>query len=193
MDFPILKCSTPEAWIQKALKQQDLLLLDHAHCEKKAASTALSLIFKHPEHLKLCAALSRLAREELRHFEQVLKILVQRKIEFRHIEPANYAKTLFSHARTHEPAKLIDGLIIGSFVEARSCERFSKLVPHLDPELSEFYEKLLSSEARHYEMYLNFAKELSDVNIDARIEFFGKIEQNLIESPEENLRFHSGI
>ena len=114
--FPILACATPNTWIEKALQHPEILLIDHAHCEKKAASTALALIYRYPEQHELVARLSRLAREELRHFEQVLKIMHQRNITFQHLAPARYAQGLLKHARTHEPAKLIDTLLIAAFV-----------------------------------------------------------------------------
>jgi tRNA-(ms[2]io[6]A)-hydroxylase len=190
--FPILQCVTPDSWVTKALQQQDILLIDHAHCEKKAASTAIALMFRYPEKIELIEQLSRLAREELRHFEQVLKFLNRRAIPFKHLEPSRYARGLLGHCRTHEPAKLIDSLIIGAFVEARSCERFAKLVPHLDAELAAFYEGLLASEARHYEMYLNFAKQFSTEDINPRISFFAEVERDLIETADTQFCFHSG-
>ena len=192
MIFPILKCCTPNSWLERALAQQDILLIDHAHCEKKAASTALALMFRYPEQTELIQRMSRLAREELRHFEQVLQIIERRNIVFGHLPPSRYASQLISHARTHEPAKLIDTLIIGAFVEARSCERFGKLVPHLDNELSEFYASLLASEARHYKQYLDFAYRLTKEDIQPRIEFFGEVESELIQEPDPVFRFHSG-
>lgn len=193
MDFPILFCKTPQAWIEQALNQQDILLIDHAHCEKKAASTALSMIYRYPEHTILIDRMSRLAREELRHFEQVLKIMAKRKITYQHLTPARYAQGMFKHAYTHEPAKLIDTLIIGAFVEARSCERFAALLPFLDEELAKFYQGLLASEARHYQHYIQFAKQLSKEDIDSRIEFFSEIERDLILQPDNQFRFHSGV
>lgn len=192
IDFPILNCNTPLAWCEAALANLDVLLLDHAHCEKKAASTALSLIYRYPNQLDLIERMSKLAREELRHFEQVLKIMRQRDVLFTHLSPSRYAHGLLQHARTHEPEKLIDTLIIGAFVEARSCERFSALVPLLDDELAKFYAGLLASEARHYQHYINFAKQLAAEDISERINFFSVIEGDLILEPDPQFRFHSG-
>lgn len=189
----ILKCPTPDAWVKKAIQEQDLLLLDHAHCEKKAAATALTMIARYPEHMELLEKLSRLAREELRHFEQVLRFLKKRGLPYVNITASRYASGLFKHARTHEPVKLIDSLIIGAFVEARSCERFSAIAPHLPDELNKFYSGLLASEARHYEQYIHFAHHLSTTDITERIEFFGHIEADLISSPDPQFRFHSGV
>ena len=192
-NFPILTCVTPDAWIERALQQPEILLIDHAHCEKKAASTALALIYRYPQHHQLVVQLSHLAREELCHFEQVLKIMRQRNITFQHLAPARYAQGLLRHARTHEPAKLIDTLLIAAFVEARSCERFAVLVPHLDAELAKFYQGLLASEARHYQHYIEFAERFAQKNLQAQIDKFTEIERQLIEFPDEQFRFHSGV
>lgn len=191
-EFPILQSATPQAWLERAVQEQELLLIDHAHCEKKAASTALMLLYRYPEQTNLIDRMSRLAREELRHFEQVLKIMRQRNITYRHLTPSRYAKSLFAHAHNHEPAKLIDTLIIGAFVEARSCERFASLLPYLDDELAKFYNGLLASEARHYQHYLHFAQQISQESLEERIAEFSEIENDLIVSPDEQFRFHSG-
>lgn len=192
-----LACPTPDQWVKAALADLPTLLVDHAHCEKKAASTAVSLMFRYPEHEDLVNQLSRLAREELRHFEQVLKIMRERGIAFRHLEPSRYAAGMRKNIKTHDPERLIDTLIVGAFIEARSCERFSKIAPHLDEELAKFYHGLLASEARHFEMYLNFARKIHAqkprFKFDERVALFAAVERELIESPDEVLRFHSGV
>lgn len=188
-----LACPTPDAWIKKALTQQTILLIDHCNCEKKAASTALSLMYRYVEHPKLLMKMSKLAREELRHFEQVLKIMQQREITYETLTASRYAQALIKHVRHHEPAMLIDKLIIGAFIEARSCERFARLAPYLDDELAQFYRSLLASESRHFKDYLNLAQELTNEDIDDRIRFFADLEASLIESPDEQFRFHSGV
>ena len=124
-----LHCATPEEWIQHAKDNIPELLIDHANCEKKAASTAMSLIYKYVEHRELLVKLARLAREELHHFEQVLDIMHRRDIDYKTINASRYASELRQHIRTYEPAALIDKLIIGAIIEARSCERFAKLAP----------------------------------------------------------------
>ncbi len=192
-EFPILLVPTPKAWLEVALQNLDLLLIDHAHCEKKAASTALALIYRHPEHLELIQQLSRLVREELRHFEQVLKILQQRNITYISMPPARYAQGLIKHCRTYEPARLVDTLIVGAFVEARSCERFGALAPLLDEQLGRFYSGLLASEARHYQHYIGFARKIAGEDISERVAEFSKIEEVLITSPDPLFRFHSGV
>ena len=189
-----LGCRTPDAWVQAALHQQDVMLLDHKNCEFKAASTALSLIAKYGQHLDLINYMSRLAREELVHHEQVLRILKKRKISLRPVSASRYASGLRAAVRTHEPHKLVDTLVVGAFIEARSCERFEAVVPHLDEELSKFYFGLLKSEARHFQSYLRFAYQYGDVaDVDRAIEKVRAVERDLIETPDNEFRFHSGI
>ncbi|MFC6673475.1 tRNA-(ms[2]io[6]A)-hydroxylase [Marinobacterium aestuariivivens] len=187
-----LGCETPDSWIAAALNNQDLLLIDHAHCEKKAASTAMTLMFRYVDRTDLLNKMSRLAREELIHFEQVLAIMEARGIRYDHLSPARYAGGLRAEVRTHEPGRLVDVLIVGAFIEARSCERFAKLAPFLDDELAKFYRSLLKSEGRHYQDYLGLARDASGEPIDARIETFRRIENELILSADEEFRFHSG-
>ncbi|MCF7981355.1 MAG: tRNA-(ms[2]io[6]A)-hydroxylase [Pseudomonadales bacterium] len=188
-----LLCDTPQEWVDVAIQNINLLLIDHAHCEKKAASTAMSLIYRYVDRSELLRKLSQLAREELLHFEQVLDIMRDRKIEYRHLTPSRYASGLRTLVRTHEPARLVDILIVGAFVEARSCERFDKLAPYLDEELAKFYRSLLRSEGRHYEDYLRLAELYSDSLIDDRIKSFAEKERELILSKDGEFRFHSGI
>ncbi|MGO2355177.1 MAG: tRNA-(ms[2]io[6]A)-hydroxylase [Marinomonas foliarum] len=187
-----LPCQSPEAWVNWALENQTLLLNDHAHCEKKAASTAMSLMYRYVDRDNLLHKMSRLAREELLHFEQVHKIMRKRDVAYDHLSASRYADGLRKHIRTHEPARLVDTMIIGAFVEARSCERFAALAPHLDEELSKFYISLLKSEARHFQDYLDLAKEYSNEPIDDRVAFFRDLEEKLITEPDEEFRMHSG-
>ncbi|SBS31522.1 tRNA-(MS[2]IO[6]A)-hydroxylase (MiaE) [Marinomonas aquimarina] len=195
-DYPelveFLPCESPKEWVQWALENEELLLIDHAHCEKKAASTAMNLMYRYVDRENLLHKMSQLAREELLHFEQVLKIMKNRDVEYRHLEASRYASGLRKHIRTHEPAKLIDTLIIGAFVEARSCERFAVLIPHLAPEISKFYKSLLKSEARHFEDYLSLAEEYAGEPIDERVQFFREVEHQLITEPDVEFRVHSG-
>lgn len=187
-----LGCETPDSWISEAVKQQDVLLIDHAHCEKKAASTAMTLMFRYVDRPDLLNKMSRLAREELIHFEQVLELMDARDIQYGHLSSARYAGGLRDHVRTSEPGRLIDILIIGAYIEARSCERFAKLAPFLDDELAKFYRSLLKSEGRHYQDYLGLARQYAGEPIDDRIEFFRVKENELILSEDDEFRFHSG-
>jgi tRNA 2-(methylsulfanyl)-N6-isopentenyladenosine37 hydroxylase len=189
-----LGCRTPDAWIRAALADQQTLLIDHKNCEFKAASTALSLMAKYSTYVDLLNAMSRLAREELVHHEQVLRIMKRRKIGLRPVSAARYASGLRKIVRTHEPHKLVDTLVIGAFIEARSCERFEALVPHLDEELGKFYFGLLKSEARHFQHYLKLAYQYGDArDVDQAIERVRAVERELIESPDTEFRFHSGV
>jgi len=133
-----------------------------------------------------------LINEELHHFYQVLEIMNDRNIAYKNITAGRYAKGMMTNVRTHEPATLIDKLICGAYIEARSCERFAKLAPFLDDELNKFYVSLLRSEARHYQDYLSLARQVAGGDISERIEFFGKVEAELISSPDTDFKFHSG-
>lgn len=188
-----LPCPTPDRWVENALENQSLMLIDHANCEKKAASTALSLINRYTDNFDLLNKMSRLAREEMRHFEQVIALMKRRKVAYVHVSASRYAAGLRDMARNKDPHKLVDILIIGAFIEARSCERFAKLAPYLDEELEAFYRSLLKSEARHYQDYLRLAKTVAgDVSIDDRIAEIAQRERELVEQPDTEFRFHSG-
>ena len=171
------------------------MLLDHANCELKAASSALGFLYRYPDRSALVQQMSRLAREELRHFEQVRSIMDEMDIPFERLSASRYAGGLRDAVRQDEPDKLLDLLLIGALIEARSCERFAKLAPHLPPKLGKFYAGLLASEARHFEHYLAFAKSecgAEDVQIDARLAELKQIEAALIADPDPMFRFHSG-
>ncbi len=189
-----LHCATPDAWVKNALDNQALLLLDHANCEKKAASTAINLMFRYVGDFDMMNKMSRLAREELRHYEQVMAIMKARGVSYDQITPGRYAGELRKQVRTSEPGRYIDTLICGAIIEARSCERFAKLAPHLDQELQTFYLSLLKSESRHYEDYLTLAKRAAEgADISARVQEFLALEKTLIEGTDEEFRFHSGV
>jgi tRNA-(ms[2]io[6]A)-hydroxylase len=188
-----LLCETPDSWLEQVPHHLPTLLIDHANCEKKAAGTALNLTSRYVDKPKLMMQLSKLAREELRHFEQVLTILGRRKIDYIHISSSRYAGGLRDGVRTSEPARLVDILIVSAVVEARSCERFSRVIDVLDDELANFYQSLLKSEQRHFGVYLKMAREYSDEPIDDRIQHFLELDQGLIESADVQFRFHSGV
>lgn len=146
------------AWLARALAHLDDVLVDHAHCEKKAASTALSLVFKYPEHQALLVPLVRLVREELEHFEAVLAVLAARGIPLRHQVPSPYAAGLLRAVRSAEPVRLLDTLLCMALIEARSCERMKLLGDAVeDPLLVGLYHRLLASEARHHQAYVELA------------------------------------
>ncbi|GEN22269.1 tRNA-(ms[2]io[6]A)-hydroxylase [Halomonas cupida] len=191
LDF--LPCATPAAWVDWALDNEELLLIDHAQCEKKAASTAMSLMYRYVDKYELLIRMSQLAREEILHFEQVVKIMRSRGIEYRHLSASRYADGLRQLVRAEDPERLVDILIVGALIEARSCERFACLIPHLDDELAKFYRGLVKSEGRHFEDYLMLARQIADNNIDARIEEFRSREKELVTQADVAFRFHSGV
>lgn len=191
--YDFLGCRTPLAWVEWALANQELMLIDHAHCEKKAASSALNILYRYVDHTAMLQKMSRIAREELRHFEKVLDLMTERGIKYTHLTASRYAQALREGVRNKEPDRLVDILIIGAFIEARSCERFAELAPRLDSELANFYISLLRSEARHYQDYIKLAQLHSDQPIDQRIVYFRDLEAELILSKDQEFRFHSGI
>lgn len=236
-----LNCTTPQSWIDEAVKPENLstLLVDHANCELKAAQTAMLLLRRYAvdkessdallEWLKpfedfvyrkigdgdfsqhvnlskklisksnfehgdeLIAKMVLLIKEELHHFQQVIEIMQSRGIEYISLKASRYARGLMKHVRTHEPAKLVDTLICGAYIEARSCERFAMLAPHLDAELNKFYVSLLRSEARHFQDYLALAEKIAGDEISQRIDLFGEWESSLIVSVDSEFKFHSGL
>ncbi len=188
--------ATPDEWVDEACRRIPELLLDHANCELKAASTALGFLYRYPDRTVLAQRMSRLAREELRHFEQVRSIMQDMNVLFDRLSASRYAGGLRAAVRDDEPHKLLDLLLVGALIEARSCERFAKLAPHLPSKLGKFYSGLLASEARHFEHYIELAKtecEVSDDEVEARLTELKQLEANLITDPDPQFRFHSGV
>jgi tRNA 2-(methylsulfanyl)-N6-isopentenyladenosine37 hydroxylase len=192
-----LLVATPDAWFNAARERWRELLVDHANCEKKAASTALSVLFTYAEDRPLVESMSKLAREELRHFEQVQRLMTQLEVPFQRMSPARYAEGLRKAMRRDEPCRLVDLLVCGALIEARSCERFEQLAPRLHSPLREFYAGLCASEARHRLLYLRLAEERSQPDRDAdylkALTRFAEIEAELVTSPDPQFRFHSGL
>ena len=196
-----LGCETPQAWLDEAVNNLDILMQDHANCEKKAASTAMNLMFRYSFFVDLQVKLAQLVREEMLHYEQVLEFMNKRGQQWVGLSAGRYAGGLRKEIRTYEPEALIDVLIIGAFVEARSCERFYALAPRVDEELGRYYRYLLKSESRHYEDYLALALDVAktaklkdpEEDIQSRIEHIREVEKQLILTPDENFRFHSGV
>lgn len=188
-----LPCRTPKAWIDEALKQEEILLLNHCYLEQCAARTALGLMFRCPDKPDVLIKMSKLAREELRHFEKVHDLLTRRGYQYKILKPSRYAGLMHEPARKKEPGNLVDTLIIGAYIEARSCERFYSLAPFMDEEISSFFQSLLKSEARHFKDYLTLAQNYSDEPIEERVAFFGEVERHAIESEDDEFRFHSGV
>ena len=196
-----LGCETPVAWLDAAVENLDILMQDHANCEKKAASTAMNLMFRYNYYTDLQVKLAQLVREEMLHYEQVLELMKKRGQEWVNLSAGRYAGGLRKEIRTYEPEALIDVLVIGAFVEARSCERFYALASRVDDELARYYRYLLKSESRHFEDYLALAMDVATTaklknaaeDIQDRIIHIREVEKNLILSPDELFRFHSGV
>ena len=189
----ILRAPTPAAWTRAAVADLPTLLVDHANCEKKAASTALALIFAYPEDRALSVALSRLAREELRHFEQVERLMRRLDVPYKRMTPGRYAGELRKLVRTHEPKRKLDLMLVHALIEARSSERFRLLARQLPDAVRDLYAQLERSEARHFEAYLDFAqREFGADETAARLEVIATREAELATSPDRELRFHSG-
>jgi tRNA-(ms[2]io[6]A)-hydroxylase len=189
----ILRAATPRAWVDAAIEDLPTLLIDHANCEKKAASTALALIFAYPEDRSLSVALSRLAREELKHFEQVERLMKKLQVAHVRLKPGRYASELRKLVRTHEPKRKLDLMVVHALIEARSCERFRLLAKRLPAAVCALYEQLERSEARHFEIYLEFAqREYEAAEIAERLEIISAREAELATQPDKDLRFHSG-
>lgn len=177
-----------------ALGDLATLLIDHANCEYKAAATGMSLISKYRNEPRLQCLMARLVREEMLHYEQVLVLMNQMGVDYRPLTASRYAKTLRGAVRSNEAGRLVDTLIVGAVVEARSCERFAALWPRLPTGLGRFYKSLLRSEGRHYQDYLSLAREFADASdVEQRLVHFLEIDQILIETTDEEFRFHSGV
>ena len=191
--YEFLGARTTQAWVDAAIADLPLIIQDHANCEKKAAGTAMNLIFRYEFSYDLQRKLAQLIREEMLHYEQVLGIMNERGQAWEYLSAGRYAKGMLKHKRTYEPAAMVDVLIIGAFIEARSCERFATLAEVINDErLAKYYRYLLKSESRHFEDYLALAQSLAEDNIDERVAFFKEVEAELISSPDSELRFHSG-
>jgi tRNA-(ms[2]io[6]A)-hydroxylase len=190
----ILAAPTPERWYEVACERWQELLVDHANCEKKAASTALSLIFSYPEDVALTQRMSRLAREELRHFEQVQQLMGELEVPFVRMSPSRYADGLRRSLRKDDPARLLDLMLCGALIEARSCERFVGLAPRLPDPIGHFYGALAHSEARHGSLYLKLAEARAHrTDWLRRLAELAQVEAELATSPDPQFRFHSGL
>jgi tRNA 2-(methylsulfanyl)-N6-isopentenyladenosine37 hydroxylase len=184
---------TSAAWLEQALGNIDTILLDHSHCERKAAGTAINLMFRYPSNTKLVRQLTAIAREELEHFDRVNQILEQRQIPLAPLNAPPYAKGLMSQVRTQEPYRLLDSLLVSGLIEARSHERLGLLGTHLsDPQLAEFYRSLMASEARHFGIYWLLADTYFDRNVvQTRLAELAVVESDLLATLYHEPRIHS--
>lgn len=188
-----LKSSTAPWWLDEVERNLEDILLDHAHCEKKAAGTAMNLIFAYVEQVELVRALSDIVNEELDHFRQVLDLLECRAIRFRRQQPSTYGRQLNDLVCKQEPAKAVDRLLVASLIEARSCERFALLRDRLaDRELAEFYASLFESEARHHATYVRLAELFAPRDtVAARLDELSAAEAEIIDRGDPLPRMHS--
>jgi len=187
-----LKNESNAEWVDVAVQHPIEILIDHAHCEKKAAAFAMGMINRYPERMRLVKDMIDLAREEMDHFEMVVKELEKRDATLTYDAGNKYAQSLHDHIRTSEPQRLLDSLIVGAFIEARSCERFSLLAEHAPTEeMRELYRSLLASEAGHYRAYTDIAREYFPVDdVKKRLEEFGEIEAEIVRGLENRPTMH---
>lgn len=188
-----LQALTHDRWLAQVENRLDLLLIDHAHCEKKAAGVAMNLLFSYVEHPNLTRAMTDIVQEELDHFHQVRAILDRRGIRFYKLSPSAYGARLHELVRKPEPQRAVDRLLIAALIEARSCERFGILRDRLaDRELADFYGSLFESEARHHSTYVRLATEfLPEEAVRQRLAELAAAEAQIIEQGEDEARMHS--
>ena len=188
-----LKSASKERWLKQVDEHLDEMLIDHAHCEKKAAGCAMNLIFAYVENQTLCRELTEIVNEELEHFQMVLDLLAEYQIPFRRLKPGPYGRKLNDLVRKFEPHKAIDRLLVASLIEARSCERFELLSRHVkDKKLADFYASLFESEARHHTTYVRMAKMFGpDDQVKERLHELSELEAQIVEQGSDLPRMHS--
>lgn len=190
-----LQSESTTRWLALVDQNLDEILIDHAHCERKAASTAMNLMNAYTENRAICQEMSVIIQEELEHFETVLQILEKRQISFRRLSTSSYGRELNRLIRTTDPDRAVDRLLVASLIEARSCERFSLLADHIkerDPELSDFYASLFESEARHHTTYVRLAEHFAlRETVRERLNQLSAREAEIIAQGSELPRMHS--
>ena len=193
-----LKSVTADRWLAQVDAHLEEMLIDHAHCEKKAAGTALNLIFAYVENLDLCREMTVIVNEELEHFHLVIELLKRRGIRFRRLKPGQYGRKLNDLVRKQEPARAVDRLLVAGLIEARSCERFKRLADHVgsqpvpDRELADFYHGLFESEARHHSTYTRLAMDFAaEKEVLERLDELASREAEIIAPGEDLPRMHS--
>ncbi len=189
-----LKTATEERWLKQVDADLSTILIDHAHCEKKAAATAMNLIFAYgTARPQICRELSSIIVEELEHFQRVLDLLGERGIRFQSLKPGHYGSKLNALVRKGDPERAIDRFLVASLIEARSCERFSLLRDHVqDRPLADFYGSLFESEARHHSTYVQLARCFAaDDEIRDRLEALAVQEAQIVRDGDDLPRMHS--
>ena len=190
-----LHSPSPDRWYDQVGPHLDQLLIDHAHCEKKAAGAAMNLLFAYVENHDLTREMTEIVREELEHFHLVLDLCERRGIAFRKLRPSNYGQQLHELIDKQEPQRAVDRLLVAGLIEARSCERFGILRDRLassDPELAEFYGSLFESEARHHSTYVRLARHFApDEAVKQRLAELAAAEARIIAAGDDVPRMHS--
>lgn len=188
-----LQSNSTGRWVESASNNIEEILIDHAHCEKKAAGCAMNLLFAYVDNQTLTQAMTEIVNEELEHFHLVLGLLNRRKIRFRKLTPSSYGRRLNELVRKSEPERAVDRLLVAGLIEARSCERFDLLRQHIpDPELSDFYGSLFESEARHHATYVKLAKLFAeDSVVKQRLVELSTSESAIIATGDPSPRMHS--
>jgi tRNA 2-(methylsulfanyl)-N6-isopentenyladenosine37 hydroxylase len=188
-----LQSESSDRWLQQVQRHLEEILIDHAHCERKAAGTAMSLMSSYVENLELCREMTQIVNEELEHFHLVIDLLQRREIRFRRLKPSSYGKRLNDLVRKHEPQRAIDRLLVAGLIEARSCERFDLLRKHIeDRELAEFYGSLFESEARHHSTYVRLAKMFgTSAEVHDRLKELAADEARILAEGDPLPRMHS--
>ena len=187
-----LHSASPERWLKQVEQSLPEILIDHAHCEQKAAATAMDLMFDYVQHEEICDAMSEIVREELEHFGMVRALLKRRGIRFRGQKPGTYGRMLKDLANRQEPLRAVDRFLVAALIEARSCERFKILSEEInDTDLREFYRSLMESEARHYTTFLSFARKYGNgIDIDKCWQEFLAFEATLMEKYGQTETMH---
>jgi tRNA-(ms[2]io[6]A)-hydroxylase len=188
-----LQSDSDVRWLDQVDRGLDDVLIDHAHCEKKAAGVAMNLLFSYVDHLPLARAMTEIVNEELDHFRQVLDLLERRGVPFRKLSPSSYGQRLHERIRREEPARAIDRLLVAGLIEARSCERFSLLADHVaDLDLRNFYRSLFESEARHHSTYVRLACDFAEEEVvRQRLHWLAAEEAAIIAQGDTVPRMHS--
>jgi tRNA-(ms[2]io[6]A)-hydroxylase len=188
-----LQSASDARWLAQVDAHLDDVLIDHAHCEKKAAGVAMNLLFSYVDQVPLARAMTEIVNEELAHFHLVLDLLERRGIRFRKLSPSSYGQRLHAVVRKEEPARAIDRLLVAGLIEARSCERFALLRDHVaDAELRDFYGSLFESEARHHATYVRLACDVApEETVRERLHWLAAEEAAIIAQGDPVARMHS--
>jgi tRNA 2-(methylsulfanyl)-N6-isopentenyladenosine37 hydroxylase len=188
-----LQSASDARWLAQVDAHLDDILIDHAHCEKKAAGVAMNLLFSYVDHVRLARAMTEIVNEELAHFQLVLDLLERRGIPFRKLSPSSYGQRLHAIVRKEEPARAVDRLLVAGLIEARSCERFAVLRDYVaDAELREFYGSLFESEARHHATYVRLACDVApEETVRERLHWLAAEEAAIIAQGDPVARMHS--